>query len=73
MSHRAERHWVARDLSRGCNALDSLRIMTFTEIERLNGHALTDKERRYLRQRSEHIDRMIRDIRKLSWRLRRSG
>lgn len=36
------------------------------------GDTLSEKEKRYLLQRSQHIDRMCKDVRNLAWKLQGS-
>jgi fructose-1,6-bisphosphatase len=70
MGKKAKRVLIARMLAIGCNSIESMKVMAFNEaIRRYADEALSPKERKYLNQRCRIIGDMVKDIRKLQWRL----
>lgn len=68
-SNKIKRKALARILTVGCNALDSVRIMTINEIIRRDEDSgvLSSDEVRFLERRSAELKRQINAIRKFSW------
>jgi hypothetical protein len=68
---KVKRYLAARMLHVGCNAIDSIRVVQWSPV--IMDAALTDKEQRLIRQRTEKVKEMVDDVRKIANHIERSA